>query len=439
MCIKYIVARVIAFFCIIFIIFLFVADGGSMSEKITNTILFMICKDMIPVSIVELEGFRALLKLTVPLYKTPSKKTMTRRLEARYNIMKTDFIKTLETVPHYCVTADNWTDCSNQSYMGLTIHYLDSSLLKMKSGFLGCFPLNDRHTAQYLKECINNIFEEFKIREEKLTGIITDGEAAIKKMCIDLFGNSKHIICLAHATAHLLPQSLNNFPELTTIIDKVKAIVTLIRRSIPASDKLKDLQVQDGKSEGTTLKLKQDVPTRWTTKIDMLERYIQLESYVYVAMGECDNPVDVLIREEMKILKDVLPIMEPIRSVITEISGDTYPTSSMIIPILNCMRRKIDSIIPNTDIGREFKGRLQSAMESRFKVTEYNSLLRISTILDPRYKKLHFKDPNALARSLTRIREKIEEVRTQGCNKIIPIKKITSEKYVIFQYYLGFS
>ena len=312
-----------------FVIFFFNAEGGSSSDKISNAIRYIISVDMLPISIVEFEAFRELLKLLVPLYKIPSRKTFTRKLESRYDVLKKDFIKELENVPHYCITADNWTDCSNQSYMGFTIHYLTDSL-EMKSRFLSYFPLYDRHTAENLKASMEKVFEEFKIDETKVTAMVTDGEAAIKKACTDLFASKEHIGWIAHVVGHLLPKSLKDFTALTTIIDKGKAIVTLIKRSIAASDKLKELQIQDEKTEGSALKLKQDVPTRWTTKIYMLERYIELESYIYVAMGECDNSIDLPNRQEMKILKDALPLMEPIRTVITGISGDTYPTSSLI-------------------------------------------------------------------------------------------------------------
>ena len=395
---------------------------------------------MLPISIVEFEGFRELLKLLVPLYKIPSRKTITRKLESRYDVLKKDFIKELENVPHYCITADNWTDCSNQSYMGFTIHYLTASL-KMKSRFLSCFPLYDRHTAENLKASMEKVFEEFKIDSTKVTAMITDGEAAIKKACYNLVGSDKHIVCIAHVVAHLLPQSLNDFTALTTIIDRVKSIVTLIKRSIPASDKLKELQIQDGKSEGSALKLKQDVPTRWTTKIDMLERYIELESYIYVAMGECDNPIDLPNREEMKILKDVLPLMEPIRTVITEISGDSYPTSSLIIPMISCMEKKLESIQPKTEVGHEFKYRLQTTMANRFKDIEGNKILSASTILDPRYKKIHFKDPTAMSKSLTRIRKRIEETRLKKGEKSTPSnkelvgKKSVSSSNSIWEFY----
>ncbi|OXU16701.1 hypothetical protein TSAR_013589 [Trichomalopsis sarcophagae] len=272
---------------------------------------------------------------------------MTWKLESRYNIMKEAFIKELEDVPYYCLTVDNWTDSSNQSYIGITIHHVNNSA--MTGRVLGCFPLYENHTSEYLMKSIQNIFDDFKIKKDKVTAMITDGASNIKKACIDLLGKDKHLVCIAHVVSHLLPDALNNFKELNTIIDKVKAIVTQMKRSIPASDKLKEMQLKDGKTEGTILKLKLDVPTRWTTKIEMLERYILLEPYIYNAINKCEKPLNLLTREEISIVKDILPIMEPIKTVITEISGDDYPICSLIIPIINCMKQKICSTVPTTE------------------------------------------------------------------------------------------
>ncbi|XP_031776790.1 uncharacterized protein LOC116415764 isoform X2 [Nasonia vitripennis] len=167
-------------------------DGGFQSNQVSNAILYMICKDMLPISIVEFEGFNKLMSLVAPLYKVPSKRTMTRNLEARYEIMKNAFIQELENIPYYCLTADNWTDSSTQSYIGVTIHYLNNS--KMTGRTIGCFPLYENHTSEYLSKSIEKIFNDFKIKKEKITAMITDAAPNIKKACIDLLGKDKHLI-----------------------------------------------------------------------------------------------------------------------------------------------------------------------------------------------------------------------------------------------------
>ena len=67
------------------------------------------------------------------------------------------------------------------------------------------------------------------------------------------------------------------------------------------------------------------------------------------------------------------------------------------------MEKKLESIQPKTDVGHKFKYRLQTTMANKFKDMEENSILSVATILDPRYKKIHFKQPTAMSKALTRI------------------------------------
>ena len=115
----------------------------------------------------------------------------------------------------------------------------------------------------------------------------------------------------------------------------------------------------------------------------MFERYIILEKYVYTAMSECNNPLDILNREEIRILTDVLKVMKPIRGVITEISGDKYPICSIIIPIVHCLEKTISIVKSDTEAGKAFKNKVDESIKARFFNFEQWSRLAIGTILDP--------------------------------------------------------
>lgn len=54
---------------------------GDKTKRINNAIMFMICKDNHPFSLVEHEGFKNLLKVTAPHYKIPSRSSVTRWLD----------------------------------------------------------------------------------------------------------------------------------------------------------------------------------------------------------------------------------------------------------------------------------------------------------------------------------------------------------------------
>lgn len=256
------------------------------------------------------------------------------------------------------LTCDIWSDISNRGYLGITVHYLHDN--KMNSGCLGVLPLEESHTAHYISDILMGGIQSFGINRETVTAIVTDNGANIKKATIDCFGASKHIECFAHAVSHIVPDAISATPGIEQTIAKVKFIVTLTKRSVVVSDELRRLQKRDGKTEATLLKFKQDVPTRWNSTLIMIERFLELHEYVYPISFKCKGPVEMLTREELDLLRDIVLVLKPVENAITECSGDTYVTSNLIIPIIRCMMIAIRTRSPCTEIGQQFQQKLMS-------------------------------------------------------------------------------
>jgi len=177
-----------------------------------------------------------------------------------------------------------------------------------------------------------------------------------------------------------------------------------------ASDELKRLQRRDGKTESTALKFKQDVPTRWNSTYFMIERFLQLKDYVYPVLLTCSTAPKLLSREEIDILEDIVRVLGPIEFVITEISGDSYPTSSLVIPVLHCMEGIIKKCVALTVEGNAFRDNILSEIQRRFKEIESYKIFAISTILDPRYKRVHFQSPRAVSTAISYINSQLKTV-----------------------------
>lgn len=388
----------------------------------------MICKDLLCLSFVEHAGFKAVLEYTSPLFKMPSSDTITRKMEIKYELLKEKFALELEHVECYCITCDNWTDLANDTYIGVTIHYRKDS--ELVSGTLGCIPLKERHTSEYLLEKLKNVFKEFKVNIEKIFVMISDRAANIKKACIDLVGIKKWLPCIAHVLSSIIPDSLAEFPDLTSMVDKLKGIVKLIRQCGPATDELKRSQIAKGVSEGNTLKLIQSVPTRWDSTINMIERYFEIEPHLFTSMSKCSKPLDLMTREESCVMKDVLITMLPIREILKEIGGQKYPTASLIIPLISLLEKSYESISPNTDQGRAFKAKVSDNLNEQFKYIEQNKILAVSTILDPRFKRLYFKLPTAIVSTKNYIKlelSKLKSIRIKSSETVSTSVKQSTE------------
>lgn len=377
-------------------------DKGAATQKVTNAILYMIAKTNLPLSIVENEGFRYLMKTAVPLYTIPSRRTITRLMNEKYDVLKNRFKSNLKQDVSYTLTCDIWTDVSNQSYLGVTLHYLKEEIV-LTNATVGVFPLNTNHTADYISNTLLSILDSFNIDSNRIVAVVSDSASNMTGAVSDAFGSRKHLPCFAHALSHLVPDAMKVLPRVEDIIAKVKSIVTLTKRSVVASDELKKLQKRDGKTDGTVLMFKQEVPTRWNSKLYMIERFLVLRDYVYPILLKCPSAPEMLTREEFEVLDDIVKILQPIENVITEISGDTYPTCSLIIPIIHCMVATIQKCIPQTVEGTALKEAILLQVRRRFKDVELYQTLAIATILDPRFKKLHFQDLRAASSTITQI------------------------------------
>ncbi|XP_018377268.1 PREDICTED: uncharacterized protein LOC108770272 [Trachymyrmex cornetzi] len=104
-----------------------------------------------------------------------------------------------------------------------------------------------------------------------------------------------------------------------------------------------------------------------------------------------------------------------------EISGELYVTCSKIIPIINCLIRTLEKLDITHEISERFHKNVLLQLQNRFRGKdsniETNSFLSISTLLDPRFKKLHFSNSLAVSTAISKISQlmKNNQIETQ-CN-----------------------
>lgn len=356
----------------------------------------MMAVDQLPFSTVDKRGFRYFMKTVAPLYDLRGRKTFTSLMDSRYLTLKENLILKLDAAICFSITCDNWTDIKSQSYLGVTGHFLMPDLTIINAN-IGVFPLDERHTAEYLKESLQNVFDEFKSKKSKLMCVTADDAANIKRALQDFAGPGKQLGCYAHILSHLVPDALKfddpEMKKLLEIIGRVRSIVSFVKRSICASDELKRLQmILDGKADGDCLHFKKDMEVRWNSTLFMIERYLELEKHVGPVLRASNSkkaPKNLFL-EDIEILKDSAELMKIVGSAVNDASGSTYTTSSIIIPLSSCMRQQIEVVKTTTNSGKIFKQQLIEQMNRRFKDFESNKILTIATLFDPRFKNLHF-------------------------------------------------
>ncbi|KYN50115.1 Zinc finger BED domain-containing protein 1 [Cyphomyrmex costatus] len=336
------------------------------------------------------------MKIIVPLYTLPSRKTITSLVDDKYNALSAVIRNKLATVEYVSITVDIWTDTLNtKSYLGTTVHFVSED--KLKSATLGLLPLADRHTGDNIGPWISEVIEKWNIKSANVIAFIADNASNMYKGISDTFGSHRFMPCFAHSL-NLVATKVIADSGIDYLLVKVKSIVTYFKHSVYASDKLR---------QKVDLKLIQSVPTRWNSCFYMLERFIELSPHVGSILLEADNSPDMLTASELRVIREFVKLLRPLEQATKEICGEAYSTGSKVIPLVNCIQQKIDKMETQTSEGIKMKELLKSAMNHRFKDIENKPLLAVACILDPRFKKLHFKNKLAVSSAIRKIKQEL--------------------------------
>lgn len=82
-------------------------------------------------------------------------------------------IRTFKKIPYFCATSDIWSR-SNKSFIAVSVHYLESKSLQLKTKFIACEYFPGRHTHDKVAEKFSSIFQRYGI-EKKVFSVTTDG------------------------------------------------------------------------------------------------------------------------------------------------------------------------------------------------------------------------------------------------------------------------
>ncbi|XP_008178492.1 zinc finger BED domain-containing protein 4-like [Acyrthosiphon pisum] len=171
------------------------------------------------------------------------------------------------------------------------------------------------------------------------------------------------------------------------MLKKCRAIVGHYKHSGFATGKLRDLQSQ---MNLPLLKVKQDVSTRWNSSLTMIERLLTIKIPLTASMSSLPRDPDCLNASEWEIISDCVNILKPFENITSELSGENYPTLSLVIPLIRGLQYMLKNLITETTIGNEFKNKLIDVVVRRLDHLEKDKIVAKSTFLDPRLKKTGF-------------------------------------------------
>jgi len=218
---------------------------------------------------------------------------------------------------------------------------------------------------------------------------VTDNASAMIKACELL--RIKNLPCFAH-TVNLVVQDSIKFECVKEIVTKCKTIVTFFKSSSTAMEKFK-IEQNTRKKPRTLI---QEVSTRWNSMFALIKRILETNEAICNTLLNTRKAPQPLTADDILILKDLEKLLNPFDEITKRISGTTYVTISLIIPLTLGIYMKILDIEKSL-ITTEAKIVCQTlilSIKDRLFLYETRSIPRLATVINPRFKKEGFRSIN---------------------------------------------
>lgn len=147
--------------------------------SVDKVVMDFVIQGLHPLSVVEQQGFQALMLHLQPDVSVMSRGTLKHRVEKATLVVKNNLKTALGKTEFIATTTDGWTS-HRRSFIGVTAYWIETQTLQRRSAALACKQLKGSHTFSVLASALNEIHTEFNIRE-KITPTTTDNGSTFVK------------------------------------------------------------------------------------------------------------------------------------------------------------------------------------------------------------------------------------------------------------------
>ena len=266
----------------------------------------------------------------------------------------------------------------------------------MRSACLAVTENKEAHTADNYRDNVDEVLEDFKIKENKMRAAFDDDERSG---------------CLAHIIHSSVSEGFKQVPEVKDVIAKNRKIATKYHKSYAFKYNVEEEQKKRGLPVRAIL---QDVPTRWgstrastSSFLDKEEKdeEVTRESDVFREQNRNMEAINSALRkikyrgdqklsqyllteEDMLRIATVNKFLTRLDIFSTTLGGDKYVSSSVLMPVIASMKKMMQEDSSDPMYIAKLKQVILADFNRRVAKNIDTEFFLLATALDPRWKDL---------------------------------------------------
>ncbi|XP_034025957.1 zinc finger BED domain-containing protein 1-like [Thalassophryne amazonica] len=389
-------------------------EGLATHAEVTELISRMIEKDMLPITVVDGDGFRELLSYTVHNYKMPSVGDITRLIESHFQEKIAELSVKVGTAEKLALSADCWSVLPSQSYITVSCAFITEEWQGVTAVLQTHKVSVDGHTeAAVFTESLLNTVEMWGIAG-KVTACVHNYMHDIMQLHTCTQVPWDYATCFARTLQLAVSDGLSD--DLLRVIVAAGKLVEHFNHNMLASEALVMKQAHMCLPQHKLIKSSKG---RWDTIYDMFERLLEqrwaIKAVLSDRMVTNRHEAQMLEIEDdyWQVIENFTPVLATLKGAITVIAADTvsisniYPISfSLIQTHLVPKEHDVEQVV-------NFKLRVQKSLKNHMEVDSNHLASKpalIASMLDPRHKHLSFLTPSGRLAAKVKLHELVSKL-----------------------------
>ncbi|XP_053307988.1 E3 SUMO-protein ligase ZBED1-like [Spea bombifrons] len=351
--------------------------------RTTKAVAEFIVRDLMPVEIIEGEGFSQMLSIMDPNYKLPAASFLAHTvLQEMYIQAKLKVVELVKGLQECSVSLDVWKHGGSLSYLTITIHYVDEAF-EFRNMVLSSKVVPEEVSEDNLTSVLVDFAEEWAIRENTFYAV------GLNSPCVKAAASKvgwKSLPCVGQVLRGCIEAVLQH-PTINGALDRFRRLVATLCSSSTQSEELT--------THGPVLKVHLKTflcdGTKWYAVYAALQSIVDHGKFFKSLIETTTENNAILQRDDWSVLQDMVDILKPLAIATSTFTKDQFAGLSLVKPVITSLLYK--HLAPNewdSEFSKNIKKAIHEDLSFKFSDCEVNQVLNLACALDPRFRGLDF-------------------------------------------------
>lgn len=298
-----------------------------MAKELNEALGYYIAKDNLSFQAVERPGFLMFAKTAVPQYQVPTRHFFSgTEIPRMYSNIKAEVREQLGQANWFAATTDIWTSNGGggEPYLSFSIHFVTPDW-KLQPYCLETLLFPQDHTADNIREMIENIIDEWGISKDNFVCITTDNAANMLKAFEDF--PDLWLGCFGHN----LNLAISKVLKLSRVESAVRACRHLVQGFSRSWKRRRELRAKQIALQIPIKSLIHDVVTRLGSTYQMLERFLSQQQAISATLAGERGAWHLMPKEaDITVMEQVCDVLRPLSQFTDALAAETRVTLSTL-------------------------------------------------------------------------------------------------------------